>query len=343
MSPVDLPLLIWRNKRRMSGWMTCRGGTAAGALEKSPRSASRRRGGSEEARPAKKIQDVAVRQGILARRWPPVSGPNTTRTAWPIFHKGGGIRMGYQASVDGHIVRPLWRRVARTLLPKRVRHRLGTWYGELGIARCPDRLHLERELIPAVGHRGGNALFIGCRPYTKRYPALLGAHGAECWTIDVDPTVARWGAPERHVTDAVQNAQDHWPPSSFDTIVLNGVFGFGLDSVRDQDAALRVSRRLLTSGGWLILGWNTDRCIDPLELPALRNQFLPLSIPGLAPRQTFPASTHVFDTFTAVSGERDCPGRGPEAFGRRSADMTDGAGCGPRDRQAVVPQLTGAG
>jgi hypothetical protein len=105
---------------------------------------------------------------------------------------------------------------------------------------------------------------------------------------------------DRHVTGAIQDANEHWPLSSFDTIVLSGVFGFGLDSVKDQNTALRVCRHLLESDGRLILGWNTDRCGDPSELSALREHYLPSSIPGLARRQTFAKSTHVYETFSVV-------------------------------------------
>jgi SAM-dependent methyltransferase len=155
------------------------------------------------------------------------------------------------------------------------------WFGDLWTAYRKDRRFLVRELIPAVGRRGGKVLFIG-RRYTKHYPALLAAQGVECWTIDIDPIAARWGAPERHVIGDILDEPDHWPASSFDTIILNGVFGFGLNSERDQDAALRACRLLLTKDGWLVLGWNTDRCIDPSELPTFRNHFRCSSFRGLA-------------------------------------------------------------
>ena len=202
---------------------------------------------------------------------------------------------------DERARRRLWRRVARILLSGSVRRRLHTWFGDFWIAHRPDRVHLVRKLIPAVGWRGGKVLFVGCRPYTKDYPALFGAHGAKCWTIDIDPTVARWGAPKRHVIGNIQDALDYWPRSSFNTIVLSGVFGFGLDRVQDQNAALRVCSLLLTSDGCLILGWNADRCGDPSELPALQRYFLPASIPGLAQRQSFAKSTHIFATFTVAT------------------------------------------
>jgi hypothetical protein len=190
--------------------------------------------------------------------------------------------------------------MARIVLSRRARRRLHMWFGDFWTGYRNDRKYLDRALIPAVGCRGGRTLFVGCRKYTKHYPALLAAHGAECWTLDIDPIAARWGAPGRHLIGDIQDEPSHWLPSSFNTIILSGVFGFGLDDVQDQNAALRACRLLLTKNGWLILGWNTDRCVDPSALSNLRNYFRPSSFPGLAERQTFAKSTHVYGTFTAV-------------------------------------------
>ena len=166
------------------------------------------------------------------------------------------------AFVSNRERRSLWRRVARALLSEHARRDIYSWFDDFRTPYRKDRTYLNRELLPAVGRRRGKALFIGCRKYTKRYPARLAAYGTECWTIDIDPTVARWGSPKRHVIGDILNAPDYWPSSSFDTIILNGVFGFGLDSVQNQGEALRVCRLLLPEDGWLILGWNaTDPSI----------------------------------------------------------------------------------
>ncbi len=203
--------------------------------------------------------------------------------------------------VEAQARRRLWRRVARALLSEQARRRLHMWFGDRSVSYRRDRAWLHRELLPAVGRRGGKVLFVGCRRYTRRYPAQLAAQGAECWTIDIDPTVARWGSPKRHVIGDILGASAHWPPASFDTVILNGVFGFGLDSVADQHEALRVCRLLLKEDGWLILGWNTDRSADPSELPILRDGFQPSSFLGLAQRKMFARSTHVYGIFRASS------------------------------------------
>jgi hypothetical protein len=191
----------------------------------------------------------------------------------------------------------LWRKAARALLSANVRRRLYARFDDSMMLLRKDRAYLKHELLPAVGRRGGKALFIGCQRYTRHYPSLLTAHGAECWTIDIDPTVARWGAPQRHTIGDIRDGSDHWLLASFDTIILNGVFGFGLDCVRDQDEALLACCHLLKEEGCLILGWNFDRSAEPTELPTLRDHFQPSSFPGLAQRQMFAKSTHVYGTF----------------------------------------------
>jgi hypothetical protein len=172
---------------------------------------------------------------------------------------------------------------------------------------------MERELIPAIAHQGGQVLFVGCQRYTKHYPALFEQTGrTECWTIDIDPTVARWGAPGRHVIGGLQDAREHWPPAAFDTIVLNGVFGFGIDTAGDQDEALRVCGFLLKRGGWLILGWNLGNEaseVEPSKLSVLRQDFHPAALQGLTPRQTFPGSPHVYESFVLGAATHSRGGR----------------------------------
>ena len=187
------------------------------------------------------------------------------------------------------------RRFARALLPRQFRHELATWWFEVFlIRRFPDRCYIERELLPASARRGGELLFVGCRRYTRRYPALLEMHGARCWTIDVDPSVARWGAPGRHKIGAIQEARHLWPAASFETIIMHGVFGYGLDAAEDQADALLACHTLMKPGGWLILGWQTDLSAEPLAMRVIRAHFQ--QVTGW--RKTF--SPVVIDVFSRV-------------------------------------------
>ena len=69
-------------------------------------------------------------------------------------------------------------------------------------------------------------LFVGCAPFTWHYEAIF--PGRDYTTIDQDPRCRRYGA-TRHVVDKPKNLDRHVAPGSFDLIVCNGVFGWGLD------------------------------------------------------------------------------------------------------------------
>ena len=190
----------------------------------------------------------------------------------------------------------------RSILPVIIRKNLARVYHTRRMRRLPDRIYMERELIPAIARHRGKILFVGCEYYTKHYPALFEMDGGECSTIDINPSVARWGAPSRHVISAFQDARNHWPAASFDYIVLSGVFGHGINGEEDQNEALRVCSFLLKSGGWLILGWNKDKLneVNPPALSVLQREYRPASLEGLEQRKTFPESTHVYLSYVRI-------------------------------------------
>ena len=147
-------------------------------------------------------------------------------------------------------------------------------------------------------------LFVGCRRYTAAYPRLLERAGAKCWTIDIDPDAVRWGAPGHHVIGGIEQAGRLFPRETFDTVVLSGVFGFGLDSFDSQDAAITGVKSVIKHGGWFILGWNKDRVSDVHTLPALVNDFAPSCIQGFSEQREFADSSHVYSFYEACHHAR---------------------------------------
>jgi SAM-dependent methyltransferase len=127
---------------------------------------------------------------------------------------------------------------------------------------------------------------------------MLEGHGVACWTLDIDPEVIRWGATGRHVIAPIEQAATHFHAAMFDTVLLSGVFGFGIDDVKAQEAAIAACAAVLKPGGLLVLGWNADlgrslRCRDqqPTDLTR-RFRIWP-----------FP----LLDTYVAVGGGRSHP------------------------------------
>lgn len=196
------------------------------------------------------------------------------------------------------MINSMFRKAVRPFVPLRLRKALIQWMGDYGVSRSPDRVFLKDTLLPEVGKRGGRILFVGCRRYTASYPKILEGYGAKCWTIDIDPAAARWGAKGRHTVADVRYIARHFSPEFFDTVVLSGVFGFGVDTDLLQNTVLVAVDAVLKRDGLLVLGWNTDRSRDPKELEELQRRFSAAVLGGLESR-TFEGSTHVFEFLLA--------------------------------------------
>jgi SAM-dependent methyltransferase len=156
---------------------------------------------------------------------------------------------------------------------------------------------LREVLLPRLANRSATVLLVGCQRYTARDPIFLQDRGVACWTLDMDPAAAIWGAPGQHVVGRVERAVWLFGPAKFDSILLSGVFGFGVDRLVEQDEAVQACGAVLKPGGLLVLGWNTNRVRDPSRLPGLVRHFRRSSDPALASRVSFARSTHVFDFF----------------------------------------------
>ena len=145
-------------------------------------------------------------------------------------------------------------------IKKLIRRSLMTTSGRTAdIARSPDRVVLQDEVFPEVAARGGNILFVGTQAYTIDYPALLEASGGTCWTIDCDPAVARFGSPNRHIIGSILDLDQLLSEVRFETIILAGVFGFGVNRLSEQVAILANCFTALTPDGFLVLSWNERR------------------------------------------------------------------------------------
>jgi SAM-dependent methyltransferase len=170
------------------------------------------------------------------------------------------------------------------------------WTGILDaiVARQSDRVYLRRTVLPALAEaRPDRILFVGVRGYTRSYGSMFQGLPTEYWTSDIDPAVAAFGAPNRHVTEDVRDLDSAFPPGFFDLVVLNGVFGWGVDRTDDMDRALDAIAAVLRSGGALLIGWNSDRAPDPDTLTGIA-AFQPEGFAGLAQRTAFDDVTHVY-------------------------------------------------
>jgi SAM-dependent methyltransferase len=141
----------------------------------------------------------------------------------------------------------------------------------------PERVYMERELLPAVvGAVPVRVLYVGCASYTLKYLRYLTEHHVDCWTIDVDPTKAKWGAKRRHVIGDITRADTLFAPGHFDWVIMTGVIGWGVDTVPAVEASIRSVAGIIRHGGTLLLGWtrhSSHAMPDPMDLTITGEKF----------------------------------------------------------------------
>jgi SAM-dependent methyltransferase len=160
-----------------------------------------------------------------------------------------------------------------------------------------DRRYLTKTIFPAlVLAKPHRVLFVGCREYTARYGKRLTRAGIEYWTTDVDPAAALWGQKGHHIVCDITNIDNACSVASFDMVLLNGVFGNGVDEESAMNQAVKAIACILKPKGMLLIGWESEkRHPDPLELEAVAMYFRREPVLALPLRKTFLDNDHVYD------------------------------------------------
>jgi SAM-dependent methyltransferase len=135
-----------------------------------------------------------------------------------------------------------------------------------------DRIVLEQQIFGYYRSRPEirDILFVGCDADTARYHEYF--RDRRFVTLEPDPANRSFGADE-HVVATLEELGKHYPPESFDLILCNGVYGWGLDDFANCDAAFAQAYTALRPGGQMLLGWNDvpRRAPFPLEtIPSLQ-------------------------------------------------------------------------
>lgn len=133
-----------------------------------------------------------------------------------------------------------------------------------------DRNVLEQIIFPFILAylEPKKILDIGREDYQNFYNYFF--EGRELWTLDYDPKRKEFGA-ENHITDDAANVADHFKQNYFDFILMNGVFGWGLNDPEKIEKALSGIYNILKPGGIFILGWNDIKDLTPVPLPKIKS------------------------------------------------------------------------
>ena len=132
-----------------------------------------------------------------------------------------------------------------------------------------DRDCLERIILPFVlGHFDpACTLDVGREDYQSFYNLYF--EGRELWTLDFDPKRKRFGSKGKHITDDVANVKAHFKNAHFNFILMNGVFGWGLNDPEKIEQTFSAIYDLLAPGGLFILGWNDIPDLTPMPLTSI--------------------------------------------------------------------------
>lgn len=124
---------------------------------------------------------------------------------------------------------------------------------------------LEQVILPFILSRfePRRVLDIGREAYEAFYNGFF--TGRELWTIDRNPQNAIFGS-KNHVVDDVVNLRSHFAERHFDFVLMNGVFGWGLNQGPAIERAFAAIHTVLRPGGILVLGWNDTPDLTPVPL-----------------------------------------------------------------------------
>jgi len=133
-----------------------------------------------------------------------------------------------------------------------------------------DRDVLERIIFPYIlSHFNPKSILdIGREDYQHFYNNYF--KNRELWTLDFDPEREEFGA-DNHITDDVANLKKHFKENKFDFILMNGVFGWGLNDKEKIEKTFLAIHKILKPGGIFILGWNDVPDLTPVALDEIKS------------------------------------------------------------------------
>jgi hypothetical protein len=178
----------------------------------------------------------------------------------------------------------------RHLLLAEIKH----FVGIESYLKSEDRRVLEEMIFPYFLHDDSyrNILFVGCswctRAYNRRFELQKNFS-----TIDISPWKRRYGA-KQHIVAPLQDLGRHFQAGTLDLIICNGVYGWGLNSRTEIEAAFTDCLGSLREDGILIIGWDDCERLNPCPLSTWEclAGFRPFVFPPLGTSEFATATPH---------------------------------------------------
>ncbi|MEM9478578.1 MAG: class I SAM-dependent methyltransferase [Verrucomicrobiota bacterium] len=148
------------------------------------------------------------------------------------------------------------------------------------IGKVRDREVYHEEILPYLSTlpQIKRVLDIGCEWYNLHHRRLFRQH--EYWTIDLDAEKAGFGS-RNHIVGSALELDKHFEADSFDLVLCNGVFGWGVNESSEVASLAEQVASMLVVGGKVVVGWNPGTTNVPELSPsvAMSLQFDPWKFP----------------------------------------------------------------
>jgi hypothetical protein len=206
-------------------------------------------------------------------------------------------------------INPLVLQFLRAVVPRPMRQELYDWYLSRRIERLASRRFIEEAIVPGLLQADCKMiLFVGVARYTRKCLKLCREAGLVVWTVDVDPNVARWGKLKRHIVGDVCRIERRMLPLAFDAVIVNGVFGYGINDACKAESALAALAKVMRRDGLLVVGGAVG--VAYCQLENMQRYFEPTSLVGVPPHVEFPpdaiqSSCHVYALYRRVATAGD--------------------------------------
>jgi SAM-dependent methyltransferase len=129
------------------------------------------------------------------------------------------------------------------------------------------RNYFEYSILPYFHNeqRFQRILFVGVARFTQHYLPYFN-NKELIRTIDTDPDVASFSSPAIHIVDSIENIDQHVDSGTFDLVLMNGVYGWGLASEDALQNSINNIHKVMKPEGVLLFGWNEMDEYDPLKI-----------------------------------------------------------------------------
>lgn len=132
-----------------------------------------------------------------------------------------------------------------------------------------DRDVLERIILPyfLAEFNPKKTLDVGREDYQVWYNEFFKKR--ELWTVDINPRRKQFGA-KNHITDDIANIGKYFRNNYFDFVLINGVFGWGLNNPDFIERTFNALYDIMRPGSVMVIGWNDLEDLTPIKLSKVK-------------------------------------------------------------------------